>query len=161
MVKRRMLTDAAEPVLGVSEVAFSPVYNRVPEAAGGRLDGLADLVRLVQVVVQQPNAGDAAFGHLPVDDASVRKRRLDRQLFERSKRTSIRPTGVESATPVAGQKRGENGAVLIRVKRGHPEIISDGSLSRHPLRAMWHANRGMCKLLPNSCEFSYGNVAGT
>ena len=55
-IKHRMPADAAEPVLGVREIALAAVHDRVPEAARRRVDPLADRVRLVQTIVQQPHA---------------------------------------------------------------------------------------------------------
>src|SRR5262249_38043437 len=49
-VEDRMVADAAEPVFGVGEVRLSAVHQAVPVAAGGGVDRLADLMRLVEKV---------------------------------------------------------------------------------------------------------------
>src|SRR5262245_47730792 len=64
--ERRMLADAAEPILRVPEIAFAAMHDSVPETAGCGVDVLADFVRVVEAVVEQPNTGDAARSHFGV-----------------------------------------------------------------------------------------------
>ena len=73
-VEHRMPADAAEPILRVREIALAAMHDRVPEAARRRVDPLADGVRLVQIIVQQPHARHAARGHVVVGDLRVSKR---------------------------------------------------------------------------------------
>jgi len=91
--ERGMLADAAEPVLRIPEIAFAAMHDSMPETAGGRVDVLADFVRIVEAVVQQPDAGDAARGHFGVGGLRpfVCKRGTRVELFESSPRAGVGP----------------------------------------------------------------------
>jgi hypothetical protein len=60
-------------------------------------------VRLVEKIVQQPHAGEAALGHLAVDDATfgMSEGRLYVQLFERGPHTFLWRSFPKRATAVA------------------------------------------------------------
>ena len=57
-----MGTDAAEPVTGVELVGFVAVEDGVPVAAGGGMEVLGDLVRLLPEAAAEPEAGADAGG---------------------------------------------------------------------------------------------------
>ena len=57
---------AAHPVMAVGEISFAPVQNRMPVAAAGSFDFLAQAMRLVEKIVTQPQAGATAKPHVAV-----------------------------------------------------------------------------------------------
>ena len=48
---------AAPPVATIGKVPFTPVHNRMPGAAEGRVNVLADFVTAVEVIGEQPQPG--------------------------------------------------------------------------------------------------------
>ena len=65
-----VLADAAEPILAVAKVSFHAMHNPVPVAALGRFDVLADRVRTIQFIVQQPQPATTACRHVLVSDGA-------------------------------------------------------------------------------------------
>src|SRR5262249_22141658 len=94
--------------LGVGGVRLPPVHHPVPVAAGRGVDVLADRVRLVEEVVQQPQAGKARFRHLAVVDRVGGK-------------DSLRGEGGEARSP---KEFGDGRAVDRGVERGHGVVAS-------------------------------------
>ena|SRR6266436_10038692 len=91
----------------------------MPEAARACIDTLADSVRFVQVIVQQPDTGEATPGHVPVRRLSVGECSIDGELFQLSQGATIRPTSIERPPPIGYQQRRENGSVGLRDELNH------------------------------------------
>ncbi len=113
--KRRMVADAAEPVLRVGIVPLAAMHDAVPEAARLIGNALADRVGFVQEVVQQPQSCETAGGHVAIDQAIFRNDVPDiegRQFV---------PAGLDgSAWPqrgrhVAPQELGTRGSIRQRI----------------------------------------------
>ena len=68
-----VLAHAPKPILGVTEIAFAAMHDSVPVATAGGLDLLADRVRSVEVVGQQPCSGQAKLGHLAISNRLLAK----------------------------------------------------------------------------------------
>lgn len=121
-----MLAHAAEPILGVREIAFAAVHDAVPEAAGRGVDALADGVRLIKKIMQQPDAGEAAGGHVGVGELiwsavvlRVRECGRDRKCFEYGAGGRVRLADVERAATIDGEEWCEDWAVGGRVEWFH------------------------------------------
>lgn len=56
-----VISDFPIPVLTVPEIAFQAMHDCVPEASFGGVDFLADSMRLIEEIVQQPKTGQAAL----------------------------------------------------------------------------------------------------
>src|SRR4051812_3810811 len=123
-----MVADVAVPILRVGEVAFAAMHDGVPEAAFGRIDSLADVVGLVQKIVEQPYTGDAAGGH--VGNGRLPLAATGSCVFEGGGRgkflegwadVDVRLAGVERAASIAGQQGQQNWTVVGRVECVHLE----------------------------------------
>jgi hypothetical protein len=68
-----VLANSAEPVFGIGEIWLSAVHDAVPIAAGGCVNILADRVRIVQKVVQEPQPRDATGCHISIHDRFILK----------------------------------------------------------------------------------------
>lgn len=73
IIKYRMSSDLMEPILRVREIPFAAMHHAMPETTAGGLDLLADRVRFVQKIVQQPDAGQTAARHIEIDKLSLAK----------------------------------------------------------------------------------------
>jgi hypothetical protein len=81
-------------------------------------------VRFVEVVVQQPDTGQATPGRLPTRWLSMSECSIDAELFQLSQSATIRPTGNERPPPIGLQKRSECWPVGLRVEVNHTNLIA-------------------------------------
>ena len=68
-----MRPNLAAPVFTVSEIALHAVHDSVPVTALGRRNVLADRVRTIEEIVQQPKSRQTAFGHAGIVDAGIKQ----------------------------------------------------------------------------------------
>jgi hypothetical protein len=98
------------------------MHHAVPEAAARRFDLLADDMRLVQIVVQQPDAGQTTAGHVEIRQTRTAERGGKRRLLQRLSRCRVRPAGAERAIAIDREERLKDWAVLGRLKRTHRSL---------------------------------------
>lgn len=78
----RVLADLAEPIFRVRPIGLAAMHDAVPITAGGRVNVLADRVRTVEKIEQQPQAAKAALGHVSFLYRLASEKFFDGQLFE-------------------------------------------------------------------------------
>lgn len=62
----RVLANTPVPIFGIRKIPFKPMHDGVPETSFGCVDALADRVRVVKEIVQQPCSAQTALGHVMV-----------------------------------------------------------------------------------------------
>src|SRR5205807_40604 len=67
--KDRMPQTTPEPILRVPVVRLTAMQDRVPVAAFGRVEVLADGVRFVEEIVMKPEAGETCQGEVAITDS--------------------------------------------------------------------------------------------
>ena len=76
-----VIADFPIPVLAVPKIAFQSMHDCVPEASFGGVDFLADLMRLIEKIVQQPKAGQATLCQILIG-IPIGEKIIDRQSAE-------------------------------------------------------------------------------
>src|SRR5690606_37549421 len=108
-----------EPVLGVGVIAFAAMHDAVPEAARRRLDILADAVRFVEEIVDQPQSGEAAGRGFRVVDFSAWHELVSVEVGELRTQVFIRRTRVNFAATYVREQLGTGRTVAVGIERSH------------------------------------------
>src|SRR5262249_3135889 len=98
--KNRMRSDPPKPVGRVGKVRFATMHDAVPVATLRRGDGLTEMMRFVQKVVQQPQAGKAGTSGVRPAYLLGREEFVDRQPFQLLTHCSVGLSRTQGAQPI-------------------------------------------------------------
>ena len=98
----RVVSDSLEPVFRIGEIGLAAMHDSVPVAATGRGQSLADAVRLVEKIVDQPQARQAAAGHFAIGRDAAAEQAILVQLLKPRPESLLGRSGAERAKQVHG-----------------------------------------------------------
>src|SRR5262245_29264262 len=124
-----MPRHATEPILGVAVVGLAAVHDSVPVAAVDGLDFLADLVRLVEEIVPQPEGRKETVSRVTIDTVFAAERSLHRERFKPRTQSLVWRPGTKWWN-VIGDQPAKQRAVLHWVERMHNTLLL--ALGRNP-----------------------------